>query len=264
LTAPLFQNKLTVMDREQHENARPLYQDFAWIYDSIFGPPREAIVAKITHEFEAHRIEPGSLILDAGCGTGGYVVALSERGFRVTGIDCSRELLGLAEQKARRVGALATFRVADLRRDRLDGPYDAVLARGVLNDFVTDSDRNAVVASVGGALRLGGVLIADVRDWKRSRQRFARESTFEKSASIDGAEVRFRSETQVDDATRQLRIREGITVIENGQRRDAENDFAMRCWSVPELRSRLGAAGFQDVETRRADRSDRILVIATR
>jgi SAM-dependent methyltransferase len=252
------------MDSELSEGVRPLYHDFAWVYDHVFGPPREAIVETIASELDAHQIEPGSSILDAGCGTGGYAVALAERGFRVTGIDGSSELLGVGRQKAQSGGVPVTFRVADLRHDELDGPYDAVLARGVLNDFVTDSDRQGVVATIAAALRHGGALIADVRDWDHSRERFALEPSFEQSASTDTAEITFRSETQVDDVTREPRIQERITVVENGQRRVVDNSFAMRCWSSNELHSRLEAAGFQDVETKAADRSDRLLVIATR
>ena len=58
----------------------------------------------------------GRQVLDAGCGTGAYSVALAQRGFAVTGIDNSPDLLREAAAKASESGATVDFLACDIRR----------------------------------------------------------------------------------------------------------------------------------------------------
>jgi 2-polyprenyl-3-methyl-5-hydroxy-6-metoxy-1,4-benzoquinol methylase len=44
-------------------------------------------------------IAAGARVLDAGCGTGRYSAELAKRGFRVSGVDRSAELIEMAEKK---------------------------------------------------------------------------------------------------------------------------------------------------------------------
>lgn len=57
-------------------------------------------------------------VLDVGCGTGTYAVALARRGFRVVGLDFSPAMLRRAEAKAGDLlGSRITFRLADFNRE---------------------------------------------------------------------------------------------------------------------------------------------------
>jgi chemotaxis methyl-accepting protein methylase len=47
--------------------------------------------------------------------------------------------------------------------------YDAILCRGVLNDFVDESDRESAFDAFGRALRRDGVMVLDVRECDRAR-----------------------------------------------------------------------------------------------
>jgi chemotaxis methyl-accepting protein methylase len=53
--------------------------------------------------------------------------------------------------------------------------YDAILCRGVLNDLVDEDARSSAFASFGRALRKGGVLVLDVREWDATAARKSRE-----------------------------------------------------------------------------------------
>ncbi|MBO0952314.1 class I SAM-dependent methyltransferase [Fibrella forsythiae] len=103
-------------------------------------------------------IQPGSNVLDAGCGTGIFSHYLSSRGCTVLGIDGSAEMIRLCRQQA---NPGATFRVSLLPlADQLaNEQFDAILSSSVLEyvpDLVT------TLASFTTSLRSGGYLIVSL------------------------------------------------------------------------------------------------------
>jgi len=75
----------------------------------------------VTPDIEAarKRLEPGSAILDVGCGSGYIASILENEGFKVTGIDISTKMLELAKANAPR----STFLRMDMKR--LDFPKES-------------------------------------------------------------------------------------------------------------------------------------------
>jgi hypothetical protein len=82
----------------------------------------------------------------------------------------------------------ASFEVGDILT-RSAERYDAILCRGVLNDLVDDSAREAAFDAFASALQPRGVLILDVREWDASAARKAREPIFRKRVSTDRGEL---------------------------------------------------------------------------
>jgi SAM-dependent methyltransferase len=106
-------------------------------------------------------------ILDAGCGEGLLTLALARRhpSWSVVGVDLSIDTLRAAGAEARRIGLKnVTFEHADLTADLGLEAYDAVAAMECLEEIPDD---RAAIAAMAGALRRGGLLLADVpeRDW---------------------------------------------------------------------------------------------------
>lgn len=122
--------------------------------------------------------------------------------------------------------------------------YDAILCRGVLNDWIDDDDREQAFVTFGRALRPQGLLILDVREWEASAERKAREPLFRKSVDTDRGKLTFTSVTTVDTDNRLLLLSERHTVIDAAHERSAEYQFAMRCWTRAELAARLMKGGF--------------------
>src|SRR5438045_1324627 len=93
---------------------RPFYSRFAWAYDLLItraaGPRPEAIVAL----FAEHVVTTGSTVVDAGCGTGTYTLALAAAGIDAIGIDRSADLLREARAKAAGQRVQTSFIEADL------------------------------------------------------------------------------------------------------------------------------------------------------
>ena len=226
-------------------SVRPFYGKYAWAYDLLIERPVRKECAAITDWLVERGVRPGSRILDAGCGTGRYCAELARRGYLVEGVDRSPDLIRIARDSA--AGPSASFRVDDL----LDVPptqYDAILCRGVLNDFIDDDQRHAVLAVFAKALRPGGVLILDVRDWHATTERKQREPVFRKSVVTDRGKMTFTSTTALDPDNRQLLVSENHTLAGEAGIESADYQFVMKCWTRPELESGLERSGFRDVE----------------
>jgi hypothetical protein len=100
-----------------------------------------------------------------------------------------------------------SFAIGDILR-LPSGRYDAILSRGVLNDFLDDESRDAILLTFARALRPAGVLILDVREWDAAAARKAREPVFRKSIDTDRGKLTFTSVTELDRQNRQLVLSE--------------------------------------------------------
>lgn len=55
----------------------------------------QAFVEFIVHQYS---LQAGSWVIELGCGSGGLARSLAQLGIRITGVDCSRALLGIAQK----------------------------------------------------------------------------------------------------------------------------------------------------------------------
>jgi ubiquinone/menaquinone biosynthesis C-methylase UbiE len=84
-------------------NAKMLFDEWPERYESWFTTP----IGKLVRETEGELInelldpQPGEFIFDAGCGTGVFTLDFLSRGARVVGLDISKPMLEVANQKAR-------------------------------------------------------------------------------------------------------------------------------------------------------------------
>ena len=225
---------------------RPFYGEFAWAFDLLIDRPVEKECRTIASWFVERGVVPGASVLDAGCGTGRYATELGRRGYVVHGIDLSADLVAVAKQSPGAASAQVSFAVGDM----LTLPasrHDAALCRGVLNDLLGEHARASAFASFRRAVRPGGVLALDVREWDATVARKTREPLFRKRVETDRGMLTFTSMTSLDVDTRQLLIKEQHTLVLNGHERSSEYEFVMQCWTREELDSLLQRNGFESV-----------------
>lgn len=102
----------------------------------------------------------GARILDCPCGQGRHAHLLAEAGYRVDGVDYSRDLLAVA--KRRGTGAALRYTRADMRRlpARWTGRFDAVVNLFTSFGFFVDpADDARVISEFARVLRPGGMLV---------------------------------------------------------------------------------------------------------
>lgn len=101
--------------------------------------------------------EPGSRLLEAGCGTGKYCVALEARGYRMTGLDFARQ--GIAVM--RRIAPAIPVAVGSvLQMPFAEGEFEGALSIGVVEHFPEGPD--AALAELARVIRRGGRLFITV------------------------------------------------------------------------------------------------------
>jgi SAM-dependent methyltransferase len=250
------------------ESPRPFYGSFAWAYDAVVDRPVVAESDHIDAILRGRGAPPGARVLDAGCGTGQYAAQLARRGYRVTGVDRSPELLGVARGLP---PARLAWVLGDVTSLPLARRFDAVLCRGVLNDLLEDADRRAVLREFAAALVNGGVLVFDVREWEASARRALLRPVHQRTVETIHGTLTFRSETTLDRERRRLVIAERHELSGPSGTTTAVHDFAMRAWTRDEIEALLGDAGFTSLgyrgdygDVQPVGTTDRLIVIASR
>ena len=121
--------------------------------------------AGVANHWTLGRVEPGSVVLDLGCGAGtDLLIAAQMAGSsgRVVGVDMTATMLERARQSATELG-LDNVQLHEALIEALpldDGSVDVVISNGVI-DLVPDKD--AVLDEIDRVLRPGGRLqLADV------------------------------------------------------------------------------------------------------
>ncbi len=170
----------TTADRDFHDATAHLYDSNL---EPIFGPFQELVVA--THLDKLAELAPGPVAADIGCGTGTLTVAMAKRGLRVTGIDHSKGMLGIARTKVERHGVRdrVDFLEGDVRKlPFADGQLDALGCQGVLHHL---EDVPAIVVEFARVLApLGVAYLAEpcrssnpgLRVWQRVASRLVRQA----------------------------------------------------------------------------------------
>ncbi|MEU8529701.1 class I SAM-dependent methyltransferase [Streptomyces sp. NPDC048629] len=134
-----------------------LYSRFGVHFDAIAeagGVDTEGEVSFLDRVFRDHEV--GS-VLDLACGTGRHSLALAARGYEVTGIDYSPELLEVARGKA---GPAVTFSLQDVSAIDAGTGFDAAIC---MWSTFGELPYRAMLDSLRGALRPGGLFVVDTK-----------------------------------------------------------------------------------------------------
>lgn len=101
--------------------------------------------------------KPGK-ILEIGCGTGNYTKILLERGYKITGLDISENMLIKAKQKC-----ACDFVRGDMRDFVVNGKFDACIAMFAVMGYVTEnSDIVKALKNIRAHLEPNGLFVFDV------------------------------------------------------------------------------------------------------
>ena len=221
-----------------------MYQDFAEIYDQLMSDvDYEGWADYYTRLLSIYGIRNGK-VCECACGTGNLTLPLYRRGFQMTGVDLSREMLWQAAQKSRKNGVAIPFVRQDMRALNLHRPVDAVLATcdGV-NYLQTEEDLTSFFRAAKRAIKPGGALVFDVSTPYKLKHILCGGLMCEDTEQITWLwQNTWHERSRTVDLDLCFFIREA-----DGRYRRTEEHQTQRAWDAETLKNLLWKAGFRAV-----------------
>ena len=221
-----------------------MYQGFAELYDELMDDVNyEGWADHYTRLLSIYGIRSGK-VCECACGTGSLTLPLQKRGFQMTGVDISREMLWQAAQKARKNGIAIPFVQQDMRSLNLHKPVDAVLATcdGV-NYLLTEEDLLGFFRAAKRSILPGGALIFDVSTPYKLKNILCSGLMYE-----DRDDVTYLWQNTWHERSQTVNLDLCFFVRENdGKYRRMEEHQTQRAWSMDTLKEVLWKAGFRAV-----------------
>ncbi len=222
------------------------YQAFSRIYDRIMahvGYEQWAdYVEQILDRF-GHR--PRDL-LDLACGTGASSLPFARRGYRVTGVDLSADMLARAREKARTAGLPVVFHHGDMRRlEEVFRPprpgFDLVICLyDSLNYVLEPAELARVFAGVRSLLRPRGLFIFDVNTAGRLAGAVPTTTFFEEEDLALVWENSYDRESSIWQV-----VLTGFLRLPDGRWERFREVHRERAYTAQELEAALGAGGLR-------------------
>ena len=214
-----------------------LYDDFAWFYNRYWNEEFHSLAFPILERIWLPRVARKGRILDVCCGTGYLADLLSSRGYRVTGIDASAEMIAHARENVPN----AAFQIADASQFRVLGKFDgAVSTFDSLNHILREEDLQAAFQRTAAALKPGAPFAFDM----------LLESAYQTNwtdafSLVRDDHVLVLSGSDFDFQTRLAECRITMFRLLDGvwSRRDAL--VHERCYTTGEIDAALSRAGFE-------------------
>ncbi len=185
------------------------------------------------------RLNPGASVLDVCCGSGHVTRELVKRGYCVTGVDASTELIANAREDI----PLATFIVADVRDFRLREQVDAALSTfDSLNHIMELEDLEESFRNVHQALRPGAPFVFDMNSELAYRMDWQDWNSTVAPDSVSLVRGRFDRESK-----RALTEIVWFRPLPGGQWERRDSVVPQRCYGNDEILAALEKAGFRDI-----------------
>ena len=230
---------------------RGFYGRFADFYDRLMDDvDYDAWADSVCALFGAYGGSGGVRnVTDCACGTGAITVRLAERGYRMTGIDLSPDMLRVAQDKARAHGLSIPFVQMDITSFSTHRKADAVTCCCDGVNYLTDEDRvRAFFDSANGNLRDGGLLLFDLSTPYKLEHMLGCSMMGE-----DREECTYLWENTFDPASGLLEMRLHFFVPEgNGSYMRFDETHIQKSYSTEQIEKLLDGCGFALLEAQEA------------
>lgn len=184
-------------------------------------------------------------LLDVGCGTAGHAICFVKKGYRVVGIDKSREMISIAKKRFSEEKR-AEFSVRDVSSFSSRKKFDiAVSLFHVMSYLTSNKGFMESLTNIRSQLKKGGLFIFDF--WYGPAVLTQRPTKRIKEVSDEFAAIRrfATPKINIDQNTVDIDYKSVILNKNNRLNKVIREKHTMRYFFLPELYLMLGIAGFK-------------------
>jgi len=217
-----------------------VFGTYAQYYDTIYK--------NLEGLFRKHSRNKIKTILDLGCGTANHMVPFIEKGYQMTGIDASIQMLKIASQKLDQLNLKARLHKEKLQTFQLNHKFDAVLCLFSVIDYITPKkDLLLVLKNVAEHMKRTSLFIFDF--WNESAVNDYYSPDKRSLFRVNGRILERSSTTKIYPSKRLCEVSYTCTLRHNQRlaRRDQEK-HTLRYFAINEMEEYLRNAGLSVID----------------
>jgi len=140
-----------------------VFNHYAQYYDLLYSTKNYEAEVNYVDSLIKKYCPQANTILDLGCGTGSHDFYLAKKGYSVTGVDLSQNMVTLAQEKQKKEGIEdISFQQGDVTSLKLDKKFDTVVSLfHVMNYLTENSSMEAGFSTATKHVKKGGIFIFD-------------------------------------------------------------------------------------------------------
>jgi len=186
-------------------------------------------------------------ILDLGCGTGGHALILAKRGYKVTGVDRSEEMLKAARRKAKKAGLKIDFHKTSIQDLKINEKFDAIISMFAVMSYQTDNEDLVLACKKAKQhLKRGGIFIFDV--WNGLAVMTNPPTQVIKEVDNRDERILRFTEPQIDVINHTVNVNFKVLKIKGDKlNSETEETHKVRFFFPQEIKYFLQIAGFSDI-----------------
>jgi SAM-dependent methyltransferase len=209
-------------------------------YPELFGPVEGNAEEEVEEILGLLRLPAGAAVEDLGCGRGRHAIPLARKGYRVTGVDISANMLRMACSRAEREGVRVEWVKEDMRTFCRRDAFDLAVSLFTSFGYFSDAENQKVLDNIARSLKEGGRLLLDLRNAGKGLSRLEdMDKTIEVPSGTLRMSVRFDMRNLRARAEHTLTRPDGIRI---------SSAFDVRVYSMEELREMIRKAGMDVID----------------
>ena len=214
------------------------YDSFSFIYDKYWSKISLDFIPVLDKLILQYK-EKGANILDLCCGTGRISAALASKGYNVTGIDSSEQMIALAKENAPNVN----FIVEDARTFNFPPTFDIAISMfDSLNHIQNIKHLELAFNNVFRSLNIDGMFVFDL-----NMEDAYKNTWMNHQSNVVEDNVVCATRCSYDTKTKIGKFETTIFQLDNGWKRK-DIFLYQKCYSKKDILVKLNSAGFQKIK----------------
>lgn len=220
------------------------YGGFAYIYDRLMDDVDYARWANYIEKIIIDQNKKPDKILELACGTGNITIPLAHKGYNITGLDISEDMLMVAKDKALNNKKNILFIQQDMIDLQLEEKFDCILSMcDGINYIVDEEDLFQVFQRVYNNLEYGGIFIFDISSSYKIKNILG-NNTF--GENLD--DICYLWENYFDEESNTVEMELTFFIQEGKYYRKEEEYHIQRAYEAEEIINMLDKVNFKDIK----------------